>query len=229
MQNDIVDLISKNIQIMIKRMSMSQNDLADTSGLNRTTINQIVARKKICNIETLEKIANAFEVETAFLLNRNLDTIVLTGIKSIDTAIAEINNNLYKGPRAKKIIEKYFADDYRIKYAEKQIGDPDRLGPGLDKELKINDTGEQANRNRANIVRSAWITGNQVHTLLEVRQNAKFGQSSVANAIHAYTRFEVTTLIDTWLMDYTVDAIRFENAPVKINRRMLKYLDQKTE
>ena len=229
MQNDIVDLISKNIQIMIKRMSMSQNDLADTSGLNRTTINQIVARKKICNIETLEKIANAFEVETAFLLNRNLDTIVLTGIKSIDTAIAEINNNLYKGPRAKKIIEKYFADNYRIKYAEKQIGDPDRLGPGLDKELKINDTGEQANRNRANIVRSAWITGNQVHTLLEVRQNAKFGQSSVANAIHAYTRFEVTTLIDTWLMDYTVDAIRFENAPVKINRRMLKYLDQKTE
>ena len=229
MQNDIVDLISKNIQIMIKRMSMSQNDLADTSGLNRTTINQIVARKKICNIETLEKIANAFEVETAFLLNRNLDTIVLTGIKSIDTAIAEINNNLYKGPRAKKIIGKYFADNYQIKYAEKQIGDPDRLGPGLDKELKINDTGEQANRNRANIVRSAWITGNQVHTLLEVRQNAKFGQNSVANALRADTRFEVTTLIDTWLMDYRVDEIRFEGAPVKINRRLLKYLDQKAE
>ena len=229
MQNDIVDLISKNIQIMIKRMSMSQNDLADTSGLNRTTINQIVARKKICNIETLEKIANAFEVETAFLLNRNLDTIVLTGIKSIDTAIAEINNNLYKGPRAKKIIGKYFADNYQIKYAEKQIGDPDRLGPGLDKELKINDTGEQANRNRANIVRSAWITGDQVHTLLEVRQNAKFGQNSVANALRADTRFEVTTLIDTWLMDYRVDEIRFEGAPVKINRRLLKYLDQKAE
>ena len=229
MQNDIVDLISKNIQIMIKRMSMSQNDLADTSGLIRTTINQIVARKKICNIETLEKIANAFEVETAFLLNRNLDTIVLTGIKSIDTAIAEINNNLYKGPRAKKIIGKYFADNYQIKYAEKNVDDPDRTGPGLDEELKINDTGEQANRNRANIVRSAWITGNQVHTLLEVRQNAKFGENSVANALRADTRFEVTTLIDTWLMDYTVDNIRFEGAPIKINRRMLKYLDQTTE
>tara|TARA_R100001086_G_scaffold180105_1_gene99945 strand:+ start:230 stop:919 length:690 start_codon:yes stop_codon:yes gene_type:complete len=229
MQNDVVDLISKNIQIMIKRMSMSQNDLADTSGLNRTTINQIVARKKICNIETLEKIANAFEVETAFLLNRNLDTIVLTGIKSIDTAIAEINNNLYKGPRAKKIIGKYFTDNYQIKYAEKNVDDPDRTGPGLDEELKINDTGEQANRNRANIVRSAWITGNQVHTLLEVRQNAKFGENSVANALRADTRFEVTTLIDTWLMDYTVDNIRFEGAPIKINRRMLKYLDQTTE
>jgi transcriptional regulator with XRE-family HTH domain len=229
MQNDIVDLISKNIQIMIKRMSMSQNDLADTSGLNRTTINQIVARKKICNIETLEKIANAFEVETAFLLNRNLDTIVLTGIKSIDTAIAEINNNLYKGPRAKKIIGKYFADNYQIKYAEKQIGDPDRFGPNLDQELKINTTDEKGNRNRANVVRSAWITGDQVHTLLEVRQNAKFGQNSVANALRADTRFEVTTLIDTWLMDYRVDEIRFEGAPVKINRRLLKYLDQKAE
>ena len=229
MQNDIVDLISKNIKIMIERMSLSQNDLADKSGLNRTTINQIVARKKVCNLETLEKIANAFEVEPAFLLRRNLDMIVLTGIKAIDTAIAEINNNLYKGPRAKKIIGKYFANDYRIKYVEKHVDDPERLGPGLDEELKINDAGEKANHNRANIVRSAWITGDLVHTLLEVRQNATFSGQSVASAIHAATQFEITALIDTWLFVHTLNAMRYDGAPVIIKRRLLKYLDQKIE
>ena len=227
MQINIVDLISKNIKIMMSRMSMSQNDLADKSGLNRTTINQIVAKKKVCNLETVQKLAYAFEVEPAFLLNQHLHTIVLTGIKKIDTAIAEINNNLYKGPRAKKIIGKYFADDYRIKYVEKNLDDPERLGPGLDEELEINDLGEKVNGNRANFVRSAWITGNQVHTLLEVRQNATFSGQSVARAIHADTQFEITALIDTWLFVHRLNAMRYDGAPVIIKRRLLKYLDQK--
>ena len=225
MQINIVDLISKNIKIMMSRMSMSQNDLADKSGLNRTTINQIVAKKKVCNLETVQKLAYAFEVEPAFLLNQHLHTIVLTGIKKIDTAIAEINNNLFKGKAAIKTIGKYFADDYRLKYADKNLDDPFRLGPNFEEEMTSNGSSPVHAHSR---IINAWITGNQIHTMLEVRRNSNEPKDTAAEFMKPKNLFEITSVIDTWLITKEVREVE-SGAPWKIRRRLIKYLNRKYE
>jgi len=224
---EIASRVAENIQILLDRLSMSQTTLAETSGLNRSTIQEIISHRTTPNIQTLDQIARALEVEPATLIKSGLEKVKLTGIKKIDTAIAEINNNLYKGPSAKKTIGKYFASDYQIKYAEIELGDPLREGPGLDEELKVNFVGKDDDR--GSFIRSAWITGNQVHTLLEVRRNATFDKNSVAAALRADAHFHISELIDTWMMEYSVDQIRHDNAPVKIKRRLLKYLNNKIE
>jgi hypothetical protein len=161
-------------------------------------------------------------------MNSGLDRVKLTGIKKIDTAIAEINNNLHKGPKAKKIIGKYFAPDYRLKYADRPVGDPLRGGPGLDEELKVNYTIIESQQPMA-IIRTAWVTGDQVHSLLEVRRNANTLDDTVAAALRADAHFQIAQLIDTWMLSHSVDHIRHDNAPVKIKRRLLKYLNNKFE
>ena len=226
MENDIKELIAKNIKIMIARMSLSQSELADKAGLNRSTVNEVVRAKKACSIETLQKIATAFLVQPRFLLRQDLDFSNLTGIKKIDKAIADINNNIYKGPVALKTISKYFAKNYKVAYVEKCLDDPDRVGPGLKEELQINSSSEQIALNRANVVRSAWITGDQVHTLTEVRQNATFGPNSPANATSNKGRFEITVLVDSWILTHGIDAI-IDGSPIKIERRLLKYIEKK--
>jgi transcriptional regulator with XRE-family HTH domain len=224
---EIASRVAENIQILLDRLSMSQTTLAETSGLNRSTIQEIISHRTTPNIQTLDQIAKALDVQPETLLKSGLEKVKLTGIKKIDTAIAEINNNLYKGPEAKKTIGKYFTPDYKIKYAEIELGDPLREGPDLDEELKLNFVGN--GEDRGSFIRSAWITGNQVHTLLEVRKNATFDKNSVAAALRADAHFHISEVIDTWMMENLVEQIQHDNAPVKIKRRLLKYLNEKIE
>jgi len=207
---------------------MSQTTLAETSKLNRSTIQEIISHRTTPNIQTLDQIARALEVEPATLMKSGLDRVKLTGIKKIDTAIAEINNNLYKGPSAKKTIGKYFAPDYCLKYADRPVGDPLREGPGLDEELKVNHTIIASQQPMASI-RTAWVTGKQVHTLLEVRRNANSLDDTIAAALRADAHFEISQLIDTWMLAHSVDHVANEAAPIKIERRLLKYLNNKFE
>jgi len=225
---EIASRVAENIQILLDRLSMSQTTLAETSGLNRSTIQEIISHRTTPNIQTLDQIARALEVEPATLMKSGLEKVKLTGIKKIDTAIAEINNNLYKGPSAKKTIGKYFTPDYKIKYADRPVGDPLRVGPGLDEELKVNHTIIESQQPMA-IIRTAWVTGKQVHTLLEVRRNANSLDDTIAAALRADAHFEISQLIDTWMLAHSVDHIRNDGAPIKIKRRLLKYLNNKIE
>jgi len=224
----IASLVAQNIGILLERLSMSQATLAEKSKLHKNTIQQILSAANIPNIQTLAQIATALEVDPSVLIKKGLEKVKLTGIKKIDTAIAEINNNLYKGPPAKKIIGKYFAKDYCLKYADRPVGDPLRVGPGLDEELKLNHSIKNSQQPMA-IIRTAWVTGKQVHTLLEVRVNANTLDDTVAAALRADAHFQIAELIDTWMMEFSQGQIREENAPVKIERRLLKYLNNKLE
>jgi len=225
---EIASRVAENIQILLDRLSMSQTTLAETSGLNRSTIQEIISHRTTPNIQTLDQIARALEVEPATLMKSGLEKVKLTGIKKIDTAIAEINNNLYKGPSAKKTIGKYFAPDYCLKYADRPVGDPLRVGPGLDEELKVNHTIIESQQPMA-IIRTAWVTGKQVHTLLEVRRNANSLDDTIAAALRADAHFQIAQLIDTWMLAHSVDHVANEAAPIKIERRLLKYLNNKFE
>jgi len=223
----IASLVAQNIGILLERLSMSQATLAEKSKLHKNTIQQILSAANIPNIQTLAQIATALEVDPSVLIKKGLEKVKLTGIKKIDTAIAEINNNLYKGPPAKKIIGKYFAKDYRLRYADRPLGDPLRSGPTLDDELKLNHSIKNSQQPMS-LIRTAWVTGNQVHTLLEVRRNAHPTEDTVAAALRADAHFHIAELIDTWMLSHSITEIG-DGAPIKIERRCLKYLNQMIE
>jgi len=223
----ISNLIANNITILLTRLDMSQTQLSEKSGLNRSTVRDIFSGKTICNVQTLAQIATALEVDPSVLIKKGLEKVKLTGIKKIDTAIAEINNNLYKGPPAKKFIGKYFAKDYRLRYADRPLGDPLRSGPTLDDELKLNHSIKNSQQPMS-LIRTAWVTGNQVHTLLEVRRNAHPTEDTVAAALRADAHFHIAELIDTWMLSHSITEIG-DGAPIKIERRCLKYLNQMIE
>jgi len=225
MHKDITKLIAQNIQILCDRLSLSQRQLAEVSGLNRTTINHILTCKKICNVETLAKIAEALEVHPTVLMDTRLHMVLMTGIAPIDTAIAEINNNLFKGKAAIKTIGKYFADDYALKYADKNLDDPFRLGPNFVEEMTSNGSSPVHAHSR---IITAWITGNQIHTMLEVRRNSKEPKDPVADFIKPKNLFEIASVIDTWLITKKVREVE-SGAPLKIRRRLVKYLNRKYE
>jgi len=89
---EIASRVAENIQILLDRLSMSQTTLAETSGLNRSTIQEIISHRTTPNIQTLDQIARALEVEPATLMKSGLEKVKLTGIKKIDTgAIGQKN------------------------------------------------------------------------------------------------------------------------------------------
>ena len=225
MHKDITKLIAENIKILSERLSLSQNQLAELSDLNRTTINHILTGKNICNVETLAKIAEALEVHPTVLMDTRLNMVLMTGIKPIDTAIAEINNNLFKGKAAVKTIGKYFANDYKLKYADKNLDDPFRAEPGFIEEIESN--GSSPVRAHSRIV-TAWITGNQIHTMLEVRRNADEPKDPAKEFMKPKNLFEITSVIDTWLITKEIQEVEL-GAPLKIRRRLLKNLNKKYE
>ena len=225
MHKDITKLIAQNIQILCDRLSLSQRQLAEVSGLNRTTINHILTCKKICNVETLAKIAEALEVHPTVLMDTRLHMVLMTGIAPIDTAIAEINNNLFKGKKAIKTIGKYFSDDYKLKYADKNLDDPFRLGPNFEEEMTSNGSSPVHAHSR---IITAWITGNHIHTMVEVRRNSNEPKDTVAEFMKPKNLFEITSVIDTWLITKEVREVE-SGAPLKIRRRLIKYLNRKYE
>jgi transcriptional regulator with XRE-family HTH domain len=62
-------MLAKNVKELRKKMNWSQQKLADTAGIAYNAVTQIEQnRVKIPNIQTLEKIAEAFGVSSESLL-----------------------------------------------------------------------------------------------------------------------------------------------------------------
>ena len=68
MNNDIVDIVAKNIKTLRLQKKLSQEELASLSGLHRTYIRLLERKKKNVSIKILQRIADALKVDITSLI-----------------------------------------------------------------------------------------------------------------------------------------------------------------
>lgn len=68
MNNDIVDIVAKNIKTLRLQKKLSQEELASLSGLHRTYISLLERKKKNVSIKILQRIADALKVDITSLM-----------------------------------------------------------------------------------------------------------------------------------------------------------------
>jgi transcriptional regulator with XRE-family HTH domain len=68
MKNKILRVFGDNVRSMRKERGWSQEDLAAKSGLHRTYIGSIERSERNISLINIEKIANAFKIQTIDLL-----------------------------------------------------------------------------------------------------------------------------------------------------------------
>ena len=61
---DIIKVFGTNVKKYRKLLNMSQEDLAYKSGLHRTYISSIECFRRSISLENIQRIADAFEIET---------------------------------------------------------------------------------------------------------------------------------------------------------------------
>ena len=66
--NSITGILASNVVNLRKSMSMSQEQLAERSGLHRTYIGAVERRERNVTLSTLEALANALKVTVTQLL-----------------------------------------------------------------------------------------------------------------------------------------------------------------
>lgn len=67
--DDIIDRIGLNIRIIRERRGLTQEKLAELSGLHRAYIGQIERGEKNIGLRNLEKIAKALNIKIQVLVN----------------------------------------------------------------------------------------------------------------------------------------------------------------
>ena len=60
---DILDIFGNKVRELRKKLGISQEELANRSGLHRTYIGMIERSEKNITIKNIEKIAHALEIE----------------------------------------------------------------------------------------------------------------------------------------------------------------------
>lgn len=61
---DIIKVFGKNVRNYRKQKGISQEKLAELSGLHRTYISDIECFRRSISLDNIQKIANALEIET---------------------------------------------------------------------------------------------------------------------------------------------------------------------
>ncbi len=61
-------ILARNVLRRRKALDLSQEELADLAGMDRTWLSQLETTKAAVSIDIIEKIARAFEVDPAELL-----------------------------------------------------------------------------------------------------------------------------------------------------------------
>lgn len=69
MHNSLIEILAKNVRLHRNRQSMSQDELADKSGLHRTYIGGIERAERNITLHSLEKIATALKVSPKRLID----------------------------------------------------------------------------------------------------------------------------------------------------------------
>ncbi len=216
----IAEKFAKNMEIRMERLGINQSKLSEISGLPRSTIARCYHAKKVPGLETCEVIANALGTSVSNLLNDNNHLLKLTGVPYIDKAIEIIGFNMFKGLSALPKIQHYFDKDYRVYYADMGIHDPQRIGPNLKDELKINYEQPEL-RGTLPYVRSATIMGMFVVIHMVVRMDKDTDHSiKLPTAVIKDGDSEIVTLISAWrinrkLLIETPEEIKNEKFKIK--------------
>ena len=225
----IAEKFAKNMKIRMRRLGINQSKLSEISGLPRSTIARCYHAKKVPGLETCEVIANALGTSVSSLLNDNNQLLKLTGVPYIDKAIEIIGFNMFKGLSGLPKIQHYFDKDYRVYYADMGIHDPERIGPNLKDELKLNYEQPEL-RNTLPYVRSATIMGMFVMIHMVVRMD-KDNASVVRlpTTVIRDTNTQIVTLIDAWrinrkLINETPEELK--NEKFKIMNKHLQILSE---
>ncbi|WP_442904470.1 helix-turn-helix domain-containing protein [Gordonibacter sp.] len=71
---DILEILSHNLRYYRKREELSQEDLANRSGLHRTYIGGIEQQRINVSVKNLQKIANSLNVCAYQLIYQSIDT-----------------------------------------------------------------------------------------------------------------------------------------------------------
>ena len=78
---EIREILASNMKRLRAQASLSQEDLADRAGIDRTYVSALERRVYAASIDLLAKLAAAFGVEPAELLRRTDQTDAVTGSK----------------------------------------------------------------------------------------------------------------------------------------------------
>jgi transcriptional regulator with XRE-family HTH domain len=65
-------IVARNLRILRKQKGLSQEELADSAGINRNYVGQIEREEKSPTIDVIEKLCDPLEVNPATLLSRNV-------------------------------------------------------------------------------------------------------------------------------------------------------------
>lgn len=64
-----MDIFGDNLKDMLKDYGMTQKDLANETGLSKSTISQYINKQKVPSMKAIVNIANALDVTTDELIN----------------------------------------------------------------------------------------------------------------------------------------------------------------
>lgn len=86
------DVFSENVKLFRTKLKMSQDELAEKSGLSRTTISFIETKKyddiNVMEVGTIRKLADALGVSCGELLGEDTyEVIKMTAVKSVADAL----------------------------------------------------------------------------------------------------------------------------------------------
>lgn len=82
MENELYNVVSNNIQMLLKKNQKSQVELCQGTGISQSTINCIIQCKRNMSIATATKIADYFDISIDELVGRNVE-------KKIDCNVGE--------------------------------------------------------------------------------------------------------------------------------------------
>lgn len=64
-----MDIFGDNLKDMLKDYGMTQKDLANETGLSKSTISQYINKQKVPSMKAIVNIANALDITTDELIN----------------------------------------------------------------------------------------------------------------------------------------------------------------
>lgn len=68
---DIIKVFATNLKMYREKKGISQENLAEKSGLHRTYISSVECERRSIALDNIQKIADALEIETYLLFTEN--------------------------------------------------------------------------------------------------------------------------------------------------------------
>ena len=104
-----MNYISHNINYLVKRENLSQNDFGAMFGIKSGLISKYVRQRTYPQIDTIQKICSHFNINIDDFINRSLADMERMGISPIEVGETELQYNTSgAGPILLKAMDAYF-------------------------------------------------------------------------------------------------------------------------